>query len=467
MRTLNRKRDDGSILPLVLIIAVVLSVVVLAIAKYSTAGLRYGAVVEGRADRLASADAGIRFGVEQLRLGKSECTTDLGTTGVSTSFPISGPALNSAPTTVTCQRVGTGAGDTEGWAAVVTGGADGTGQFYVHGPDDKTFGGRLFVYDKDEFVRAQGDLTINDGDLWFTDADCGSSVFPADPDLHFTPAGLRGPLCTQATWDDMFTAPPLAVPVAAAATPVASNVGGGVCNVYSPGKYTSSLTLGGENYFRSGEYYFQNATLNVKNGILIAGYADGQYGDTQSFTSTLCTEEQLVDRTDGGKAGVTIYLGGTSKISIDANGQMEIMRREQGTRFVSVQQLETTTSGYQASSLGTSSSIIDVKSGGSTDFSAHGLVWTPQAAVVFGNVANKAQGVALGGMVAATIDVQAPNGAGLVIRTETSPADARLLLTSTATKDDAATSIRAIVQVQPDSGALVLNSWRVCETAGC
>jgi hypothetical protein len=49
-------RDRGSVLPLVLVIAVVLSAVAIGLAKYATSGLRYADVVEQRADRLAAAD---------------------------------------------------------------------------------------------------------------------------------------------------------------------------------------------------------------------------------------------------------------------------------------------------------------------------------------------------------------------------------------------------------------------------
>ena len=74
------------------------------------------------------------------------------------------------------------------------------------------------------------------------------------------------------------------------------------------------------------------------------------------------------------------------------------MRRQQGNRFVSVHQLESSDTDYiQSALLTTNNPIIDVKSGGNTDFSAHGLIWTPMAKVIFGNVANKAQGAAVGG----------------------------------------------------------------------
>ena len=143
--------------------------------------------------------------MEQLRLGKSDCTTALGGTGVSDSFPPTGAPLNGASVVVSCGQIGDGAEDTQGWAAIVTGGADEQGEFYVHGPIDKKFGGRMYVYNKTKFRRTQGDLTIQNGDLWYRDGDCSSSTFPTDTALHFEPAGLRGPLCTEAAWQSLFS----------------------------------------------------------------------------------------------------------------------------------------------------------------------------------------------------------------------------------------------------------------------
>ena len=67
MKKLHRhtaRRDEGSILPLVLVMTVVLATLVVALASYVSAGLRYTTVVEDRADRLAAV-----AGVAQKRRG--------------------------------------------------------------------------------------------------------------------------------------------------------------------------------------------------------------------------------------------------------------------------------------------------------------------------------------------------------------------------------------------------------------
>ena len=111
----RRARDAGNVLPMVLVISVVLSVLVAGLAGYVTTGLRYGSIVEERADRLAAADGGMRYAVERLKLGVSRiCATAGGDT-------IDPPDTNGATVTVTCGQVGSGFDDTNGWAMVLTG----------------------------------------------------------------------------------------------------------------------------------------------------------------------------------------------------------------------------------------------------------------------------------------------------------------------------------------------------------
>ena len=49
------RRDAGTVLPIVLVVTVVLAVVVIGVATFGTANLRYGQVVERRSDQLAAA----------------------------------------------------------------------------------------------------------------------------------------------------------------------------------------------------------------------------------------------------------------------------------------------------------------------------------------------------------------------------------------------------------------------------
>ena len=112
-------RDEGAILPMVLVATIVFTLIVCAVAGLVTTGLRYGNVVEQRADRLAAADGGLRYGVERLRNMADLCSTRAGTGGgYTTIFP---PEINGSQAEVTCRRVGNDISDIQGWGAVITG----------------------------------------------------------------------------------------------------------------------------------------------------------------------------------------------------------------------------------------------------------------------------------------------------------------------------------------------------------
>lgn len=63
--------DQGSLLIVTMILTVVLASVVLAVTSYAAVGLRMSQVTDGRLGRLATAEAGIWWGAEQLVAGES------------------------------------------------------------------------------------------------------------------------------------------------------------------------------------------------------------------------------------------------------------------------------------------------------------------------------------------------------------------------------------------------------------
>ena len=101
--------DRGTILPLTLVFTIGLSVVVLAVATFATTGLRYGRVVEARADRLAAADGGMRYAVGRLSAGAARLCATGG------PDQIEAPSLNDATVNVTCGQIGPGFDYTDGW----------------------------------------------------------------------------------------------------------------------------------------------------------------------------------------------------------------------------------------------------------------------------------------------------------------------------------------------------------------
>ncbi len=449
-------------LPMAMFLGIILAFVVTATATYSATTLRYSRVVEDRADRLAAADGGMRYAMEKLRLFQTLCTTKVAANGYTTVVP---PSINGATISVTCDRVGTLLADIQGWAIVVTGAGvpSGSAIFKTQGGNGmtKSFGGPVFVADKDRLDMG-APAEIKDGDLWYSKSLCPT---PA-PDvtitnLSFSPDFLRGGLCTTQTWTTLFSAPTLPTVPGVPLAPVTTASG---CKVFFPGKYTSAPVTAPENYMVSGNYYFEDVTWNITDTV-VAGAADtAANGDGRFLTSNACAGIDKQPGFEGTGSGATFILGGSSRIYVGVKGGLEILRRRQGTVAVSVQAVDTTGGGYLASTVDYASgaSIYESKSGNNSDVAIHGLWWTPNGKVVLGNVTNTANGQFLGGVVGAYVEVQASASvSALNIRVETSPYVGKVLLVSTATKNGKSNSIRAIVDFQPDTGFLAINSWRV------
>ena len=467
-RTHHRRDDDGSILPLVLVGTFIISMVIMAVATYVTADLRYANVVEERADRLAAADGGLRYGVEKLRNFQTLCTTNAGVAGVTTVFP---PVINGATTKVTCQRIGNPIDDIQGWGVVVTGEGVPAGQPYFTtsgaGQSDnvKTFSGPVYINDPDR-MDLSAILKIKDGDLWYTRSNCDnpSDLQPVlDGTLVFEPDFFRGPQCTTLGWNTgLFRTPTIETVPTAPLNP--GYVDTTTCRVFSPGKYTS-LPLANDNYFKAGAYYFEDVSMEIANETVIAGFPGGA-GDSAKIPNTQCAVEQQLDQATtlaaGGKGGATFYFGGSSHIRIRSQGEFEIFRRRVGSTYLSIFALESSGAGYVASTYDWNDWILETQSGNTNDVAIHGLFWAPRAAATLGNITNAANGQLLGGLVVANLDTQASASAmAFMIGIETNPIDTRLLLISTATLKGRTTVIRAVVQFRPDSGELAVNSWRV------
>lgn len=486
MRTLSRgrwfrrlrqvppqRRDEGMVLPLVFVGTILVSVITVGVASYVAADLRYSNVVEDRADRLAAADGGLRFGIEKLRNFQTLCTTGAGTgTGITQVFP---PLINGASTKVTCRQVGTPISDVQGWGVVITGEGVPASEplFLVNGAGQsdnvKTFSGPVYVADPSR-LDFKALMKIKDGDLWYSAANCDAP--PSIPEiasgsLTFDPAFFRGPQCVDMKWNEgLFDPPTVPSPPTSPLNPGFTDVGS--CRVFSPGKYTS-LTLGTNNYFKAGAYYLENVTVKLQNKSLFAGFP-GLAGDARKIENTACSAAQDADRASAtaGESGATFYLGGTSRFDVENNAGLEIFRRLVGETYLAVYALPSAGTGFIASSLNWSSWILETQSGSTNDVAIHGLVWAPKGAASLGNITQAANGQLLGGIVVALLDTQASASASaFLIGVESNPVDVRLLLTSTATLDGCSTVIKSVVQFRPDTGDLAVNSWRVSEQPTC
>ena len=463
-----RPRDEGAVLILVLVAGMVLGLVVGVLLNYISSAIRLGQVTEARADRLASASAAMQDAIERVRLGRSLCLTDLGTSGgVTYDFPVD---LNDSTVEVSCQRIAGDLSEIVGWAMVVTGEGgvpDGEGLLTASGAGTaKLFGGPFFVADLG-LLGLAAPVQLRDGDLWYSDTTCpGVTEYTGltIADMTFLPAGVRGTVCTDRTWDEVFVEPPVPdLSVLPAGDPAGTDIGG--CRVFDPGHYTTAPVFGPNNYFMSGDYWFDDVVVTIKQAMVTAG-RPGDGGALQELNNQPCDAARDADpATDG--LGATFYLSGASSIVSEAQGALEVMPRLQGNSFVSVHALPASTLTY-------TDDLIGTKPGQGKEMVVHGLLWAPRARLTLDEVTNTTAAQLTGGAVFAVIDLgSSASTQGFVIAVEGSPASGRLRLQALA-DNKGITLVEVIADTRftnPENGAgvgtweLAVNSWRVDGTA--
>lgn len=469
-------RDDGNILPMVLVISVVLSLVVVGLATYISTTLRFGQVVEEAADRVAAADGGIDYALDNLRLQRTLCATALGDSGLNQTFP---GTINGLNPVISCRRVGGDISAVDAFAVVMTGAGGATRPLLeVSGGgqsdnSDKTFTGPIFM--ERLTWQFQSDLTLDDGDLWYRDSTCPDSSFawnlseddgaPAKPAALTITPDYRTMICVQESWEDIFLQRKPPEPSLSGPLNPPKSIDASGCHIWSPGRYTTAPDIANQsyNYFISGNYYFDNVgEIATKNAYLLAGYP-GTSGPSivqikpQDTAQNHPCRFAWADDHGGDRGGATFYLGGDSTIYVGGNSALEVSGRVQGNARVSIQALE----GAGASTIRGDDAIVTTKSGNGSQLSMKGLVWAPYASFRFDNIANKTVAALEGGAYVATLSAgAAANTNNFLIEVETQPARARMVITSTAT-NSGSTSVRALVDYRMSDGATAVISRRV------
>ncbi len=446
------RRDRGGVLPMVLVIVFVLSAVVMATATYTTAVIRYGGVAESRANTLAAAEGAMDDALEKLRLQVPICTTSAGGSGVSMAFP---EEINGASASVTCRIIGGSVPPSDGWALVITGQGPGGGslQFTLGGKPN--IGGPVYVHSLGAVSFSQA-TTIVEGDLWYYSSSCGSgsgTTFARSDvsvgNLNFDPTS-RGTYCVNRTWSELFAVPPPVGPVPNNVNPAHEDVGS--CRVFQPGRYTGNLgdRLAKNNYFRSGNYLFQNIG---KTEIKQQSVTMGHIVDFEGFPAaenTACDAVRMNDE----PTGATLYMSGNSAIQTQANGSFEVSRRQQGQYWVGVHALP--------DSSPTGGALFSANNGAQKEFAIQGLTWAPNSHLSFGTIPAQKAAVLRGGAVLGSLEGGVSAAAiGFVIEIPTSQAATTLLLESSATDGTSTTTIRVVAEYRPSNGQLAINSWRV------
>ena len=474
------RRDRGAILPVVLVIVFVLGAVVVAVATYATTTLRQGQVVEESADRLAAADGAMDNALEAIDRGSSPCTiTGLGSSGGSGyTYPL-GDTVNGIEPTINCVAVGGDVNAVDAFAIILTGDGGQTGPLLniTNGGNSpqaqKIFEGPVYMA-KTPRDSAPGDtmdfsatLTIKDGDLWYSNATCPATNVDLPSQLSIVPAGYT----TKCLTDDWFTLfgsrrPPepavLSLPVQVSTPPTPNGAG---CYVWPAGRYSSPPQLSNQsyNYFESGDYYFAGiGTWSIGNAFVMMGNRNNKgpgipgYKNNDTLATNPCNSAWTNEPDQGGSA---VYMGGSSKISLDQNSAFEISGRVHSGFTVGLQALET---GGVASTITGDDRIVLANSGSNKQLSINGLVWAPYAGFEFDLIANDAVAALTGGAVVAELVAGASAQANnFVIRVDTQPSEINFVITATAV-NGGTTRVRTLITYRTDLEYAII-SRRVTE----
>gem|GEM_PF-1629370 len=483
MDTPTSRRDHGAVLPLVLVVTVVLALVVLAVADYTATTLRYGQVVESRADRLASADAAMGDAIEQLELRRNIgmlCSTLVGDgDGLWVPFP---QQVNGVDVTVNCKIVGGTLPPVDGWAIVITGLGPG-GVPLPAGPSfeftnggNPEIGGPVYVNDPTtSWMNFSKPTTIVEGDIWYRDDNCANagknpadinfarSTVSVDSNLNFVPT-TRGVYCLNQSWADLFgsVGPTPADLTGLPVDPPPDTTTSPGCKVFSPGVYTTQPVLENNNYFQSGNYEFRNiGKLALSGQAVHFGHDPTLAGSYPITANTACD----FARQNDAATGATLYTSGNTQIELRSNSSFEISRRAQAHARPSGT-ASTSLVGFQVldSSLSSTQSLVEASAGAKKEFALHGLLWAPNSSLLFETVPTKKIAALRGGAVIGRFEggVTAA-AAGFVIEVPIATSNTKLLLTAVATDDRGETSVRVVADYRPTSGETAVNSWRVVD----
>jgi Tfp pilus assembly protein PilX len=523
----SRRPDRGNILPLTMVVVVVFTMLGMGIARYAAVAERSASVTRQNLQRLGAAEGAMRLALEMVRspdtvvqgntsLGSATVTsasgpfqsTDLGATIEAATIPagstivavvsattvtISTPATASATNTlisygdagctttpstvlstsiggqtasVTCVREPTIPGQFGAPAVVITG-LDGL----ELKEDSNIISGDLYFTTATSITLGKK-LVVEDGDVWYPSTTCPGTP-PSITNLSFAHPGEHGYVCvdTDASdhLSDLLSLPALGT--APGAAPASTMVG--TCRVFSPGRYTTSnkpdLDGTKDVYFKSGTYYFENLGEVKIHDTRITGGRPGDAlaaDDSEALWNPAC-EAAAATVGDTGK-GATIVLGGTSRLTIQDKGGLELYAPNSGFSVVA---FALPTDGFLATTGGTAADpLIDQRAGGSM-LRLHGTVWMPSGYLSLGaqtpaawtlDGAAATGGQLLGGVVAKRLEVtkKAPPE-GYNVQSERTDLVERLLLVSTSGR----TSVRVVADLRPSGEELAIRSWQVSDDA--
>jgi hypothetical protein len=474
MRKLNRptSNEDGVVLIMALVFTIVFALILGALFTNASANLRNTTTVRNNEDKAYAADGGIDWGLQQVRNNDTLCPNTL----VGTKTLENPPSIGGLTPTVTCQVISGSVSGFGGWAVVTAGNT--FPSFETLGPQtfEKTITGPVW---SSGISNSLDPVQVEDGDVYEQSgpSTCTASS-PAPNNLTFTPSPPFGYHCdTSRTINDIVATiphvqPGLAFGPSATAQPADGDGATSACRVFSPGKYTSlDLLSHGDNYFKSGVYYFQDVTINIDSTALVGGMPAAD--ETESLTSGCSTDS-------GNGTGVKFILGGSSKINIGQHGFLTLYSRDdnddpssEGTENISIQTVESDWSNssssasppagtWKVSSLGLTDRIIDVSNGNTPQMLVYGGVYVRNARI-FINPTNSAVAWLRGGLLTGSLQFRQEatiSGVLFSIKTSTEARQVKIVSKVVGASGRQLVST-AIANITNDEGrTLTLSSWR-------
>jgi hypothetical protein len=289
----RQRRDEGSVLPLVLVLIVIGSLVVLPVLDYTITVFKANRVVSDRTGQSEAAKAGLRVALSDPKNVFLTCD------GGGNLTPSPNPAINGISVQTTCTEMDeVGPLDALGFA-VPTGVAamqlgatipvDLSGVAasspavppYPATPD--WWASPAYVAPTETVPNpAQYSPTAEDGKIWM-------------PDLPRFPSTVR-------------SSTPFNMP------------GAYGCTVFFPGRYANPVTLTGRVYFTSGVYYFENSVTMAANADVVVGYGLEDFAPASDCADDLQVAANVLSPPttfDINGGGATFVFGANGRFVVD------------------------------------------------------------------------------------------------------------------------------------------------------
>lgn len=516
-----RDDDRGAVLLLTIVLLLVGSLIVGALASYSVSTLRAMPTAKSRTTRVEAVKSAVRMAMTLQRdLGPSACYDDL------TSYNVNG-----LPVTVTCASTEAYSTGNDRYGVVTTANANSSASFTGRSGGStfkKTVDGKLLLnaglisgvtdivpnnslVETSSYQSANTPLARYRSSAVAPTVNCNDAGFVASDQYPKTPASHTLACVTEPWWNrvgDLNGAVrqyPL-LPQIPTYQRDGSLATVGSCKVFYPGRYTSNattLTLTGTNYFASGIYYFERPIAVAAGATVVVG--EGKYRGCVFDTDAAYAPSAPKNHEITGK-GATILLGKGATLTVASGGKLTINRRVssassrgsegQAIRTVSFgvtspavevpadevklsngtlqpaasHEINVGTNGqkanYAASTLTPTNTAVQIDLGSGSDVLIDGYVFTPGSRVVV----NGALGVSayalrlFGGIVASTVALNVATAPAVLSNwyfgMKTEVIQRKYLLQATALVNGHTVESRSSFEVHQDK-SYAINWWTV------